>query len=103
VLVPGDDLAVGRLGGWEAGAGAEGPAVAGGVLEVVEEPVGEGLVLERLAVLLPVDGPPDPVPPAAGVVGDLLRVPEPDVVTVHLLVAPVRLACLLLPGGAATR
>jgi hypothetical protein len=46
VLVPGDDLAVGRLGGWEAGAGAEGPAVAGGVLEVVEEPVGEGLVLE---------------------------------------------------------
>jgi len=46
VLVPGDDLAVGGLGGWEAGAGAEGPAVAGGVLEVVEEPVGEGLVLE---------------------------------------------------------
>ena len=43
------------------GAGAERPPVAGGVLEVVEEPVGEGLALERLAVLLPVDGPPDPV------------------------------------------
>jgi electron transfer flavoprotein alpha subunit len=41
--------------------GAERPPVAGGVLEVVEEPVGEGLALERLAVLLPVDGPPDPV------------------------------------------
>ena len=101
VLVPGDHLPLGGLGGGQAGAGAEGPPVADGVLEAVEEPVGEGLVPERLAVLLPVDGPPDPVPAAAGVVGDLLDVPEPDVVTVHLLRAPVRLACL--PGGAATR
>jgi hypothetical protein len=46
VLVPGDHLLVGGLGGWEASAGAERPAVAGGVLEVVEEPVGEGLVPE---------------------------------------------------------
>jgi hypothetical protein len=100
VLIPGDDLLAGGLGGGQAGAGAERPAVAGGVLEVVEEPVGEGLVLERLAVLLAVDGPPDPVASAAGVVGDLLGVPEPDVVTVHLLSSPVRLA--LPPGGAAT-
>jgi hypothetical protein len=54
MLVPGDHLPLGRLGGGQAGAGAEGPPVAGGVLEVVEEPVGEGLVLERLAVLLAV-------------------------------------------------
>ena len=33
----------------------------------------------------------------------LLDVPEPDVVAVHLLSAPVRLACPVLPGGAATR
>ena len=36
-------------------------------------------------MLLAVDGPPDPVPSAAGIVGDLPGVPEPDVVTVHLL------------------
>ena len=35
-------------------------------------------------------------------VAELPDVPEPDVVTVHLLLAPVRLACPLLPGGAAT-
>ena len=39
---------------------------------------------------------------AAGAVAELLDVPEPDVVTVHLLSAPVRLACPVLPGGAAT-
>ena len=94
MLVPGDHLPVGRLGGGQAGAGAEGPPVADGVLEAVEEPVGEGLVPERLAVLAAVDGPPDPVPAAAAVVADLLDVPEPDVVTVHLLLSPVRLACL---------
>ena len=85
MLVPGDRLPAVGLGGGQAGAGAERPPVAGRVLEVVEEPVGEGLVPERLAVLLAVDGPPDPVPAAAGVVADLPGVPEPDVVTVHLL------------------
>jgi hypothetical protein len=33
----------------------------------------------------------------------VIEVPEPDVVAVHLLSAPVRLACPVLPGGAATR
>src|SRR6185437_12306403 len=37
-----------------------------------------------------------------GAVAGLLDVPEPDVVAVHLLLAPVRLACPVLPGGAAT-
>ena len=100
VLVPGDHLVPGGLGVGQAGARAEGPPVADRVLEAVEEPVGEGRGLERLAVLAPVDGPPDPVPCRAAV-AELLDVPEPDVVTVHLLLAPVRLACL--PGGAATR
>jgi hypothetical protein len=48
VLVPGNHLAVGGLGGWQAGAGAEGPPVAGGVLEVVEEPAARVLFLNDL-------------------------------------------------------
>src|ERR1039457_312464 len=99
--VPGDHLASGGLGFGQAGAGAERPPAADRVLEAVEEPVGEGTRLERPAVLAAVDGPPDPVP-GSGAVAELLDVPEPDVVTVHLLSAPVRRACPL-PGGAATR
>ena len=101
VLVPGDHLLLDGLGVGQAGAGVEGPPVADRVLEPVEEPVGQRAGLERLAVLAPVDGPADPVP-GSGAVAELLDVPEPDVVTVHLLLAPVRLACPLLPGGAAT-
>ena len=84
VLVPGDHLPLGGLGFGQAGARVEGPPVADRVLEAVEEPVGEGPGLERLAVLAPVDGPPDPVP-GPGAAAELLDVPEPDVVTVHLL------------------
>src|ERR1019366_6889980 len=54
------------------------------------------------AVLTTVDRPADPVA-GCGAVADLLNVPEPDVVAVHLLSAPVRVACPVLPGGAATR
>ena len=46
VLVPGDHLPLGGLGFGQAGAGVEGPPVADGVLEAVEEPVGEGAGLE---------------------------------------------------------
>ena len=80
--VPGDHLALGGLGLGQAGARVEGPPVADRVLQAVEEPVGEGAGLERLAVLAPVDGPADPVP-GCGAVAELLDVPEPDVVTVH--------------------
>ena len=99
VLVPGHHLLFRVLGIGQAGAGAEGPPVADRVLEVGEEPVGQRAGPERLAVLAPVDRPPDPVPCGAAV-AELPDVPEPDVVTVHLLLAPVRLACPLLPGGA---
>jgi hypothetical protein len=83
MLIPGDHLPLGRLGGRQAGALAERPAAAGRVLEAVEEPVGEGPVPKRLAVLTVIDRPPHPVPAAAAAVTDLLDVPEPDVVTVH--------------------
>src|SRR6202034_1721844 len=64
-------------------------------------PVAQRAGLERLAVLTAVDRPPDPVA-GCGAAADLLDVPEPDVVAVHLLLAPVRLTCRVLPGGAAT-
>jgi hypothetical protein len=54
---------------------AAGLAGGGGVLEVGEEPVGEGLGGEGFAVLAAGDGPPDP-PAAFGGVADLLDVPE---------------------------
>ena len=44
---------------------------------------------------------PDPAP-GCDTGAELLDVPEPDVVTVYLLLTPVRLACPS-PGGAATR
>jgi hypothetical protein len=73
-----------ETGAGQAGTGVGGPPFADRVLEPVEEPLGEGAGLERLAVLAAVDGPPDPEPcGAAG--AELLDVPEPDVVTVHLL------------------
>jgi hypothetical protein len=100
VGVPGDRLVFGDLGLGQAGAGAEGPPVADRVLKAGEEPVGQRAGLERLAVLTAVDRPPDPVA-GCGAVSDLLDVPEPDVVAVHLLLAP--LTCPALPGGAATR
>jgi hypothetical protein len=59
--VPGDYLPLGGLGTGQAGARVEGPPVADRVLQAVEEPVGEGAGLERLAVLAPVDRPADPV------------------------------------------
>src|SRR5580693_8700622 len=101
MLIPGHQLTLGRVGVGQAGAGAEGTAVVGRVLQPGEEPVGEGLGLERLAVLAAVDRPPDPEP-ACAAVADLLDVPEPDVVTVHALPSPVRCEGPV-PGGAATR
>ena len=100
--VPGDRLVVGDLGLGQPGAGVEGQPVADRVLQLGEEPVGQRTGLERLAVLTAVDRPPDPEP-CPGAAAELLDVPEPDVVTVHLLSAPVRVACPVLPGGAATR
>ena len=101
VGVPGDHFVFDGLGVGQAGAGAEGPPVADRVLQFREEPVGQRAGLERLAVLAPVDRPPDPEP-GGGAVAEPLDVPEPDVVTVHRLLSPVPLACPL-PGGAATR
>jgi hypothetical protein len=100
VGVPGDRLVPGRAGLGQAGARVEGPSVADRVFQPVEEPVGQRAGLERPAVLAAVDRPPDPVP-GGGAAAELLGVPEPDVITVHLLRAPLRLC--LLPGGAATR
>ena len=102
VGVPGDRLVFGDLGFGQAGAGVEGPPVADRVLQPGEEPVGQRAGLERLAVLTAVDRPADPVA-CPGAVADLLDVPEPDVVAVHLLLAPACRACPVLPGGAATR
>ena len=84
VGVPGDRLVFGDLGLGQAGAGVEGPPVADRVLQLGEEPVGQRAGLERLAVLTAVDRPPDPEP-CPGAAAELLDVPEPDVVTVHLL------------------
>jgi hypothetical protein len=46
--VPGDHLPFGGLGAGQAGAGVEGPPVADRVLQVGEEPVGEGRALNDL-------------------------------------------------------
>jgi hypothetical protein len=102
MLVPGDHLVFGDLDVGQAGAGVERPPVTDRVLELGEEPVSQRAGLERPAVLTAVDRPPDPEP-CLGAAAGLLDVPEPDVVAVHLLLAPVRLTCPLLPGGAATR
>ena len=102
VGVPADHLVFGDLGLGQAGAGVEGPPVADRVLQPGQEPVGKRAGLERPAVLTPVDRPPDPVARCAAA-ADLLDVPEPDVVAVHLLSAPTSVACPVLPGGAATR
>ena len=102
VGVPGDRLVFGDLGFGQPGAGVEGPPVADRVLQLGEEPVRQRAGLERPTVLTAVDRPPDPVA-CPGAVAELLDAPEPDVVTVHLLLAPVGLVCPLLPGGAATR
>jgi translation initiation factor IF-2 len=99
--VPGDHLVFGDLDFGQAGAGVEGPPVADRVLQPGQEPVGQLAGLERLAVLTAVDRPPDPEP-CPGAAAELLDVPEPDVVAVHLLSAPACLACPVLPGGAAT-
>src|ERR1700730_1989009 len=77
---------IGGVAGLQCGTAAEGPPVADRVLEAGEEPVGQRAGLEPLAVLAPVNRPPDPEP-----LGDaeLPGIPEPDVVTVHLLLTPV--------------
>ena len=96
-----DHFVFGDLGLGQAGAGVEGPPGADRVLQFGQEPVGQRAGLERLAVLTTVDRPPDPVA-GCGAAAGLLDVPEPDVVAVHLLSAPVPIACPLVPGGAAT-
>src|ERR1700730_14696677 len=82
--------------------GSRSSPVADRFVHIGEEPVGQRAGLERLAVLTAVDRPPDPVA-GCGAAADLLDVPEPDVVAVHLLSAPVPIACPLVAGGAATR
>jgi hypothetical protein len=83
VGVPGDHLVPGRFGFGQAGARVEEPPVADRVFEAVEEPVREGPGLERLAVLAPVDGPPDPVP-GSGAVAELLDLGDDTMLTARL-------------------
>ena len=84
VLIPGQVAGGGVLwpGDGQPGGHVERHVVTDRVFEAGEEPFGDLPDGEGLAMRAAGDAPPDP-PPAFGGVGDLLNVPEPDVVAVH--------------------